>query len=166
MRTLRHLYELIRKLDNLLGIRQTANTDFDRGAFEFGIVDSPRDLHQLIRDKNRDNNKSRMVAGYCWDWKSKKDPNAWDIEIPEHDYRAQWNLGSDGSLWAIAIVTNRIKPMKIMGTEMHLVAIPWHYGWVWPKDGGESANLLTPSVGDANTGIPETKAFMVNVKKA
>ncbi|GAB7078915.1 formate dehydrogenase-N subunit alpha [Megalodesulfovibrio paquesii] len=71
-----------------------------------------------------------------------------------------------GSLWAIAIVTNRIKPMKIMGTEMHLVAIPWHYGWVWPKDGGESANLLTPSVGDANTGIPETKAFMVNVKKA
>lgn len=89
-------------LDNLLGIRQTANTDFDRGAFEFGIVDSPRDLHQLIREKNRANNKSRMVAGYCWDWKSKKDPNAWDIEIPEHDYRAQWNLGSDGSLWAIA----------------------------------------------------------------
>lgn len=82
--------------------RETANTDFDRGAFMFGIVDSPRDLHQLIRDKNRANNRSRMVAGYCWDRNSKKDPNAWDIEIPEHDYRAQWNLGSDGSLWAIA----------------------------------------------------------------
>lgn len=89
-------------LDNLLGIRETANVDFDRSAFEFGILDSPRDLHELIREKNRANNKSRMVAGYCWDWKSKKDPNAWDIEIPEHDYRAQWNLGSDGSLWAIA----------------------------------------------------------------
>ena len=35
-----------------------------------------------------------------------------------------------------------------------------------PKDGGDAANLLTPAVGDPNTGIPETKAFMVNVKKA
>jgi formate dehydrogenase major subunit len=30
---------------------------------------------------------------------------------------------------------------------------------------GDAANLLTPSVGDANTMIPETKAFMVNVEK-
>ena len=28
-----------------------------------------------------------------------------------------------------------------------------------------SANLLTPSTGDPNTRIPETKAFMVNVTK-
>lgn len=44
----------------------------------------------------------------------------------------------------------------------------WHYGWRWPKDGsgGDAANLLVPSVGDPNTGIPESKAFMVNVRKA
>ncbi len=71
-----------------------------------------------------------------------------------------------GQTWAIAIVTKRLKPMNIMGTPMHLVAIPWHYGWIWPKEGGDAANLLTPSVGDANTSISETKAFMVNVKKA
>ena len=34
-----------------------------------------------------------------------------------------------------------------------------------PKNGGDSANLLTPSAGDPNTRIPETKAFMVNVIK-
>jgi predicted molibdopterin-dependent oxidoreductase YjgC len=34
-----------------------------------------------------------------------------------------------------------------------------------PKDGGDSANILTPSIGDANTLIPEFKAFMVNVAK-
>jgi len=28
---------------------------------------------------------------------------------------------------------------------------------------GDSANLLTPTVGDSNTMIPESKAFMVNV---
>lgn len=71
-----------------------------------------------------------------------------------------------GSLWAIAIVTERLKPMQVMGQTVHMVGIPWHFGWVFPKDGGDSANLLTPSVGDPNTGIPETKAFMVNVKKA
>lgn len=89
-------------LDNFLGIRETANTDFDRDAFDFRIVDSPVELHELIREKNKLNNKARVVAGYCWDWKSKKDPKAWDIEIPEHDYRAQWNLDQDGSLWIVA----------------------------------------------------------------
>lgn len=60
------------------------------------------ELHDLIRERNKLNNKSRVVAGYCWDWKSKKDPKAWDIEIPEHGYRAQWNLDKDGSLWILA----------------------------------------------------------------
>jgi len=71
-----------------------------------------------------------------------------------------------GSLWAIAIVTKRFKPFTVMGQTVHQVGIPWHFGWITPKDGGDSANLLTPSVGDPNTGIPETKAFMANVRKA
>jgi formate dehydrogenase major subunit len=45
------------------------------------------------------------------------------------------------------------------------VGLPWCFGWIYPKDGGDSANLLTPSTGDPNTRIPETKAFMVNVEK-
>ena len=71
-----------------------------------------------------------------------------------------------GELWAIAIVTKRLKPFKVMGNTVHQVGIPWHFGWVYPKNGGDAANLLSPSVGDPNTGIPETKAFMVNVRKA
>ncbi|SKA74368.1 formate dehydrogenase alpha subunit [Paucidesulfovibrio gracilis DSM 16080] len=71
-----------------------------------------------------------------------------------------------GSIWAVAIVTRRMKPFAIQGVEVHQVGLPWHFGWTWPKDGGDSANILTPSVGDPNTGIPETKAFMVNVRKA
>jgi len=71
-----------------------------------------------------------------------------------------------GKLWAVCIVTERIKPFTVMDQTIHQVGIPWHFGWVYPKDGGDSANLLTPSVGDPNTGIPETKAFMVNVRRA
>jgi formate dehydrogenase major subunit len=70
-----------------------------------------------------------------------------------------------GSLEAVAIVTKRFRPFKVLGQEVHQVGLPWHFGWVWPPEGGESANLLTPSTGDPNTRIPESKAFMVNVRK-
>ncbi len=71
-----------------------------------------------------------------------------------------------GKLECTAIVTKRIKPLKIAGTTVHQVGFPWNFGWRWPQTGREdSANLLTPSAGDANTRIPETKAFMCNVQK-
>jgi formate dehydrogenase major subunit len=73
-----------------------------------------------------------------------------------------------GKVWAIAIVTSRLKPFKVVGSTVHQVGLPWCFGWQYPEDGsgGDSSNLLTPTVGDANTMIPETKAFMVNVEKA
>jgi formate dehydrogenase major subunit len=71
-----------------------------------------------------------------------------------------------GTLTATAVVTARLRPLTIIGTRVHQVGLPWHFGWKWPTSGAEeSANLLTPSAGDPNTRIPETKAFMVNVTK-
>jgi len=72
-----------------------------------------------------------------------------------------------GGLWAIAVVTHRFKSFKVMGGTVHQVGLPWCFGWQYPEDGsgGDSANILTPSIGDANTMIPETKAFMVNVER-
>jgi len=73
-----------------------------------------------------------------------------------------------GEVYAIAIVTDRFKPFKIQDKIVHQVGLPWCFGWQYPEDGSgfDSSNLLTPTVGDANTMIPETKAFMVNVEKA
>jgi formate dehydrogenase major subunit len=71
-----------------------------------------------------------------------------------------------GEVQCTAMVTKRFKPFKIGGAVIHEVGIPWHFGWRWPESGAEeSANLLTPSTGDPNTRIPESKAFMVNVTK-
>lgn len=70
-----------------------------------------------------------------------------------------------GKVEAVAMVTGRFKPFTIMGQTIHQVGLPWCFGWIYPEDGGDSANLLTPSAGDPNTRIPETKAFMVNVEK-
>eukprot|EP01030_Chromulinospumella_sphaerica_P009639 gene9639-9449_t len=88
-------------LNHHLQIKPTANLNMDGLDFDFKVFDSPTALHNAIRQKNEANNKARVVAGYCWDWKSKKNPQAFDIEFLEHDYKAQWNLDDDGSTWII-----------------------------------------------------------------
>lgn len=90
-------------LDDTLAIRQTANTTLDpKTEFDFRVFDSPEELRKVIEQRNRASNKARMVAGYCWDWKSKKDPKAVDVVIPEHGFGMQWNLTQDGGLWLMA----------------------------------------------------------------
>ncbi len=71
-----------------------------------------------------------------------------------------------GAVKCTAVVTQRFRPFMIGGSVIHEVGVPWHFGWRWPDGGGEeSANLLTPSTGDPNTRVPESKAFMVNVTR-
>ncbi|MGO3455235.1 MAG: DNA/RNA helicase domain-containing protein [Marinomonadaceae bacterium] len=89
-------------IDNSLQIRETANTTLEDIDYDVKVFDDPNKLRKAIFEKNRINNKSRMVAGYCWEWASKKDTTAMDIIIPEHNFAAQWNLTDDGSLWLIA----------------------------------------------------------------
>lgn len=86
-------------LDQTLGIRETANTELSTQEYDFRVFDSPEALHQAIIEKNSVN-RARVVAGYCWPWASKKIPSADDIVIG--DYKRQWNLDQDGSLWIIA----------------------------------------------------------------
>lgn len=86
-------------LDNTLQVRPTANEILDVAEFDFRVVSSPTELRRLIELRNQDRNRARMVAGYCWPWPSKNDETAYDIVIPEHEFRARWNLTTDGSLW-------------------------------------------------------------------
>ena len=69
-----------------------------------------------------------------------------------------------GKVHAKAIVTVRFKPFKIGEKVIHEVGMPWCYGFMGLAT-GDSANKLTPNIGDANTMIPESKAFLVNIKK-
>jgi len=70
-----------------------------------------------------------------------------------------------GKIEMVAMVTARWKPITLDGKIVHEVGMPWHYGWQGIAT-GPSANDLTPHVGDANTMIPEYKAFLVDVRKA
>jgi uncharacterized protein len=88
-------------LDDTLDIRATAHPMLDTGEYDFRVFDDPAEMHALIDLKNRASNRARVVAGYCWTWPSKKDPSAWDIELPAFGYRRRWNLDQDGSLWIV-----------------------------------------------------------------
>ena len=79
-------------LDNTLQIRPTANQRLTTEEFDFRVFDSPSDLRDHIYALNREKNKARMVAGYCWDWASKDNPLLPDIAVPGTDFSAQWNL--------------------------------------------------------------------------
>lgn len=88
-------------LDNTLGIRPMEEHYFSPGRFDFKIFDNPVEMHNQIKKKNKGNNKSRLVAGYCWDWISKNDSRLFDISLPDFGFKAKWNLTSDGSDWII-----------------------------------------------------------------
>lgn len=89
-------------LDGTLQIRETANTRLDPSEFDFQIFDSPEKLRRVIVEKNKAANRARMVAGYCWDWKSKKNPAAFDVTVPEFGFSMRWNLEKDAGLWIVA----------------------------------------------------------------
>jgi len=89
-------------LDHILQIRETANTTLNDIDYDFKIFSSPVELRNAIEEKNKINNKARLVAGYCWEWKSKKNPELYDVVIPEFDFKMKWNLTTDGSLWIIS----------------------------------------------------------------
>jgi len=89
-------------LDNVLQKRETANEHFSSGYdYDFKVISSPTELADLINEKNKINNKARLVAGYCWDWNSDRNSHAYDIEFPEYGFKKKWNLKSYGSKWII-----------------------------------------------------------------
>lgn len=65
-----------------------------------------------------------------------------------------------GSIRLKACVTKRFKPFN----GVHQVGIIWHWGYM-TLNPGPSGNVLTPFIGDANTRIQESKAFLVKIEK-
>jgi len=67
-----------------------------------------------------------------------------------------------GKIEAVAVVTRRFTPFSIDGKRVHQIGMPWHWGYMGLSK-GDSANVLTPNIGDANTTIPEYKAFLCDI---
>lgn len=89
-------------LDYVLQIHDTANIELDKETYDFKVFDSPSELRDRIFEKNKINNKARLVAWYCWDWVSRWNNNNYDISFPEFNFAMKWNLTEDGMLWIIS----------------------------------------------------------------
>jgi len=87
-------------LDNLLEIRETPMTSLDGIDYDIRVFDSPTKMKEELEKLNKVNNKSRLLAGYCYEWVSEIEPTAMDI-ILEDGFRMQWNL-RNGQPFAIS----------------------------------------------------------------
>lgn len=89
-------------IDDVLQIRETANVNYIGKDYDFRVYDDPNLLLKEIKKYNKVNNKSRVVAGYCWDWnkETRADSSVPDIVIPEHNFGMSWNLDNTET-WAI-----------------------------------------------------------------
>jgi anaerobic selenocysteine-containing dehydrogenase len=70
-----------------------------------------------------------------------------------------------GEINAYAMVTKRYKPFTVRGKKVHQLGMPWNFGFKGYAT-GDIANRLTPHIGDANTMIPEYKAFLCDIRRA
>lgn len=68
-------------------------------SYDIRVFDDPNILRDELREINRNNNKARMVAGYCYDWNVKNRRDDVDIYL-KNGFTAQWNLEND-KIWAI-----------------------------------------------------------------
>ena len=87
-------------VNSILGMHSSPNTLLDLD-YDIRVFDSPTEMREALRTKNVINNKSRMLAGYCYEWRSQNDSSVMDIRL-EDGFEAQWNFGPDKTkTWAI-----------------------------------------------------------------
>jgi formate dehydrogenase major subunit len=68
-----------------------------------------------------------------------------------------------GEIEARALVTPRMQPLRLDGRTIHVVGMPWHFGYMGIAQ-GDIANTLSAMVGDPNVSIHEAKAFTCNLR--
>jgi DUF2075 family protein len=86
-------------LDGVLFGKNVSEVSLKEIDYDFEVFDDPSLMREKLRSLNLStNNRVRMVAGYCYNWVSEKDPAAMDIVLG--DFKAQWNFHNT-STWAI-----------------------------------------------------------------
>ncbi|GAA1704523.1 hypothetical protein GCM10009792_25660 [Microcella alkalica] len=57
--------------------------------YDLRFVEDLGEMHDAIRERDAEHGLARLVAGYAWEWKSRNDPAAFDIELDGRQLR--WN---------------------------------------------------------------------------
>lgn len=77
-------------VDSLLNCTIDESTEvFNSKNYEFTLFDSLEEMISQIKMRNQEGGLSRLIAGYSWEWKSKRDSSLFDIKIG--DVELKWN---------------------------------------------------------------------------
>lgn len=92
--------DYINYIQNILYQTQKKKLNFEN--YDLLLFDDISKMHEMIKSKNEEYGLCRLIAGYAWDWKSKKDKDVYDIVIQNTKFR--WNstnkdwINSDNSI--------------------------------------------------------------------
>ncbi|MDW7661636.1 MAG: DNA/RNA helicase domain-containing protein [Bacillota bacterium] len=74
-------------IENILNNTQSVGIEFEN--YDFRLFSDVEEMVSAIKALESNYGLCRVVAGYAWEWKTKKDPTTFDIEIGNYKYR--WN---------------------------------------------------------------------------
>jgi len=92
----------------LEGTLQSAKTNPAVSDYDLRFFDALPDMVRAIKARDKEEGLSRLIAGYAWEWKSKKDANLFDIV--EDGIQLQWNsqtsdwINSDGAVAEVGCI--------------------------------------------------------------
>ena len=103
-------------LDNVLEIRKNEKFYLNTSEYDFRVFDDVSEMEKSLLDKD-----SAIVAGYCWEWVSKKS-DEFDIKIGY--FKKKWNLTKDGNLWLLKNPLNNVGCIHtIQGLEVEYIGV-------------------------------------------
>ncbi|WP_251439987.1 DUF2075 domain-containing protein [Veillonella intestinalis] len=96
--------------------------------YEFKIFDDFKSFQELYSEKSKEFKLVRLIAGYAWPWKSKKDKSEYDIEIDGYSYI--WNVTTTD--WVNSSETRKGKSevIKEVGSIHCIQGYDLNYGFV------------------------------------
>lgn len=76
-------------ISDLLNKKLADNHVYKSKAYDFTLFDSIEAFVDAIKNRDKEQGLSRMIAGYSWPWISKDDPSKFDIQI--NNMQLRWN---------------------------------------------------------------------------
>ena len=87
--------EYLDMITSFLGYHGTTDESGLIQNYDFRVYDSPTRMREDLRELNAKYGKTRMVAGYNYEWVSKKEAEKYDIILENGNFKAKWNLRTD-----------------------------------------------------------------------
>jgi DUF2075 family protein/predicted GIY-YIG superfamily endonuclease len=140
---------------------------FDSREYEFLLFDSIDDLVNQIKLRNKEKGLSRLIAGYSWEWISKKDKSKFDIKID--GVELMWNSNNDDWINSENSVNEVGCIHTTQGYDLNYAGIIFGNEISYDKSSGEiivlKNNYFDKNGKNSIKDLAELKSFILNIYK-